>query len=191
MTNLIKRKGLLFLIAIALTVAIMSAACKKKVTQSADFSVAGDTAVDEPIEEPTSPETPAISEQPLTPDGKLDIDKNRGLLQYDGKYFESKTYVNNDGTTFKYIIEIKNLNDSFNNTILIFTDGNQTKEYQQVGFTKGKGDQYNGYNSLCPYNHNSSVTLDVKFYNDENGKGWADVKPSNYNFVIKLALKNK
>ena len=40
MTNLIKRNNLLFLMAIVVMVAIMSVACKKKVTQPADFSVA-------------------------------------------------------------------------------------------------------------------------------------------------------
>ena len=39
MTNLIKRKGLLSLIAVIIMIAIMSVACKKKVTQPMDFSV--------------------------------------------------------------------------------------------------------------------------------------------------------
>lgn len=52
MTNIIKKRGLLFLVAIAIMVAMMSVACKKKVTQPADFSVVGDIAV----EEPTTPE---------------------------------------------------------------------------------------------------------------------------------------
>ena len=173
MTNLIKRKGLLSIMVIVVMVAMLSVACKNRTT-----------GISLSTEEPTVVNPSEV----LIPDGKLNIDKNRGLLQYDGKYFESKTYVNNDGTTFKYTVEIKNVPEN-NNTILVLKAGNQTKEYQQTGFTKGKGDQYNGYNSLRPYGYNDGTTLEVKFYNDENG-GWVDVKPSN-NSAIKLALKNK
>ena len=93
MTKLIKRKGLLFLMAIAVMVAMMSVACKKKVTQPVDFSVAEVVdVVDEPIEEPTTPEEPAIPETPekpatpeepvtpetLKPDSSLTIDAGDG-----------------------------------------------------------------------------------------------------------------
>ena len=52
MTNIIKRKGLLSLMAIVIMIAIMSVACKKKVTQPTGFSVSGGVAVEEPIEKP-------------------------------------------------------------------------------------------------------------------------------------------
>ena len=185
MTKLIKRKGLLFLMAIAVMVAMMSVACKNK-----------STGVSLSVEEPA---VANVSEE-LTPDAELSIDKNKGLLQYDGRYFESKTYRNEDGITFKYAIEIKNLNDQFNNTILTFIgyeNGKQfSRKYYQMGFKMGSGDIYD---SASSYDDNYDRRLkssdngqkaSVRFYNDENG-GWADLKPSDYNFTIKLALKNK
>ncbi|WP_302366819.1 hypothetical protein [Brachyspira aalborgi] len=36
-----------------------------------------------------------------------------------------------------------------------------------------------------------SGTAKVKFYNDASSKGWADFKPSDYNFTLKLALTNQ
>ena len=179
MTKLIKRKGLLFLMAIAVMVAMMSVACKNK-----------STGVSLSVEEPA---VANVSEE-LTPDAELSIDKNAHPGQYAGKYFESRTYVNNDGIAFKYTIEIKNHNDG-RSIVLIFTDDkNGGKQYNFPGFHNGRGDNYYNYNEggsgVLNDGINAANTLKVKFYNDENG-GWADVKPSNCNFTIKLALKNK
>lgn len=43
MTNLIKRKGLLYLVVIVAIVLVMAIACKKKPTQPLDTSLAGDS----------------------------------------------------------------------------------------------------------------------------------------------------
>ena len=184
-----KGKGLLYLIGIAVLISIVFIACKKKPTGINDFV----------FDEPTT----ANPSETLTPDGELSIDKNKSFQQYDGKYFESKTYKNDDGTEFKYTIEIKNLNDEHNNTILIFTGFEKgtrfSREYKQMGYKPGNGDVYGDASAysdkydrrLTAHNHNSAVKVAVKFYNDENNKGWVDLKPSNYNFTIKLALKNK
>ena len=186
MTNLIKRKGLLSLMAIAVMVAMISIACKNKTTRPADFSVE------------VSEKQEANPVEVLTPDAELSINKNAGAQQYAGKYFESKTYVNNDGTTFKYTIEIKNHSDG-RSTVLIFSgyeNGKQfSKQYNFPGFFKGRGDSYYNYNEggsgVLNDGISPSATVKVRFYNDENNKGWADLKPANYNFTIKLALKNK
>ena len=174
MTKLIKRKGLLSLMAVVVMVAMMSVACKNRVT---GMSLSAEPEVANPSEV-------------LEPDGKLAIDKNRGLLQYGGKYFESKTYKDKDGNEFKYTVEIKNVPYN-NNTVLILTgyeNGSPfTREYQQNGFTMGKGDDYSGMNSVRV--KNSSVALSLKFYNEENG-GWVNATPANGS-TIKLALKNK
>ena len=73
----------------------------------------------------------------LMSEWKLNIDKNKCFIQYVGKYFESKTYKNEDESAFKYTIEVKNWKD-YNNTILIFTVYKNvkpiTKKYQQNGF---------------------------------------------------------
>ena len=186
MTNIIKRKGLLSLMVVVVMIAMMSIACKNK-----------STAVSLSVEEPAS----ANLSEVLTPDAELSIDKDKGFLQYDGKYFESKTYRNEDGTEFKYTIRIKNLNDNFNNTVLIFTgyeNGKElSKEYRQMGFKMGSGDIYDS-GSAYDDNYDRRLAADnyklrasIRFYNDENNKGWADLRISNYNFTIKLALKNK
>ena len=109
MTNIIKRKGLLSLIAVVVMIAMMSIACKNKATRPMDFSA-----------EVVSEEQEANPSEVLTPDGRLDINKNAGSQQYIGKYFESKTYINNDGTTFKYTIKIKSVNVN-NGVLLIFS----------------------------------------------------------------------
>ena len=182
MTNIIKRKGLLSLMAVVVMIAMMSVACKNRAT-----------GISLSVEEPAANES-----EVLIPDAELSIDKNQGAHQYAGKYFESKTYVNNDGTTFKYTIEIKNHSDG-RSTVLIFSgyeNGKQfSKQYNFPGFYPGRGDNYYNYNEggNGPLNdgNDASATVKVRFYNDENNKGWADLKPANYNFTIKLALKNK
>ena len=100
-----------------------------------------------------------------------------------------------DGTKFKYTIEIKDLKDGRNGTALIFTDAdNGGKQYNFPGFFKGRGDSYYNYNEGGSGVLNDGIsaanTLKVRFYNDNEG-GWANVQPAGYNFTIKLALKNK
>ena len=179
MTNLIKRKGLLSIMVIVVMVAMLSVACKNRTT-----------GVSLSVEEPAV----ANVSETLTPDAQLSIDKNKGSQQYAGKYFESRTYVKEDGTKFKYSIEIKNLSDG-RSTVLIFTDAeNGGKQYNFPGFFKGRGDSYYNYNEGGSGVLNDGIsaanTLKVRFYNDNEG-GWANVQPAGYNFTIKLALKNK
>lgn len=40
-------------------------------------------------------------------------------------------------------------------------------------------------------NGGGAQTAKVKFYNDASDKGWADFKPSDYHFTLKLALTNQ
>ena len=180
MTNLIKRKGLLSIMVIVVMVAMLSVACKNRTT-----------GVSLSVEEPAV----ANVSETLKPDAALSINKNAGSQQYVGKYFESRTYVKEDGTKFKYTIEIKDLKDGRNGTALIFTDAdNGGKQYNFPGFFKGRGDSYYNYNEGGSGVLNDGIsaanTLKVRFYNDNEG-GWANVQPAGYNFTIKLALKNK
>ena len=181
MTKLIKRKGLLFLMAIAVMVAMMSVACKNKST-----GVSLSVAVDEPAVVNPS--------EVLTPDKTIAINKDAGPKQYAGNYFESKTYRSEDGSAFKYTVEIKDLQDGRGGIALIFTGKENPKQYLFPGFLKGRGDNYYTYNEggsgVLNNGKDASDTVKVKFYNDTDGT-WADVKPSDYNFTIKLALKNK
>ena len=85
-----------------------------------------------------------------------------------------------------------------NGASLTFTgykNGSQfTREYIFPGWTAGKGDSYGfpeGNGVLILRNGSANQTVKVKFYNDTDNKGWADFKPSDYNFTLKLALTNQ
>ena len=104
MTKTKQNKSILYLLAIALMVAIMSVACKNKPTQAVSFSEAEDSTVvvdptptPEPTPEPTptpepepvAPEKPAVPEKPIS---GLTIDPKGNLRQFDGF-----TFINKDG----------------------------------------------------------------------------------------------
>ena len=110
MTKTKQNKSILYLLAIALMVAIMSVACKNKPTQAISFSEAEDEIVEptptpeptpaptptpEPTPEPTptpepvAPEKPAVPEKPIS---GLTIDPKGNLRQFDGF-----TFINKDG----------------------------------------------------------------------------------------------
>ena len=155
MTNLIKRKGLLFLIAIVVMVAIMSVACKKKVTQPSDFSVAGNIAVDEPIEEPETSEL-------IVDDGLLD-----NLVG--NVYKTTPRFANANNREYYFQVEI--LKDKEGKSYLLFTStagerrilyrNNTIKDDAQYG--KGLRD------------------WGIVYVNIRDGGKTLDVKPVNYN----------
>lgn len=176
-----ERKGLLYLITIAVFIAIMSIACKNKPTAAGDFG-----------EEPEV----ADKSEVLTPTGELPINKASGPSQYDNKKFVSKKYKDS-GIEFRYEIKITKLTTENQGTSLTFTgykDGKQfSREYIFPGWTAGKGDSYGfpgGNGPLILKNGSGSQTAKVKFYNIDN-KGWASFQPSDYNFTLELALTNQ
>ena len=104
MTKAKQNKGILYLLAVVIMVALMSVACKKKPTQAVSFSEAEDSTVvvdptptPEPTPEPTptpepepvAPEKPAVPEKPIS---GLTIDPKGNLRQFDGF-----TFINKDG----------------------------------------------------------------------------------------------
>ena len=104
MTKTKQNKGILYLLAVIIMVALMSVACKKKPTQAVSFSEAEDSTVvvdptptPEPTPEPTptpepepvAPEKPAVPEKPIS---GLTIDPKGDLRQFDGF-----TFINKDG----------------------------------------------------------------------------------------------
>ena len=202
MTNIIKRKNLLSLMAIVVMVAIMSVACKKKVTQPADFSVAEDVVVENPIEEPTIPEEPATPEEPakpeapvtpetLKPDSVINIDASSwGMLQYAGKYFESADFTNPNGTKFRYTIEFVEDNDpQFGKGVLVrFTGYDKNgakidKTYSGSSARKSSAEKQ----EYAPYQFGLRESSDLIIYKT----GYLDFKPKGFNAHIRLALKNK
>lgn len=106
MTNLMKtRKGLLYLIAIAIMLAIMSIACKNRTTWIAQFMEELPSRGETPTPVIPTPE-PDKPEEPSAP--VLKIDKNKDLTQFIGKYFQSKEYdmPQLDGSKFRYTVEV-------------------------------------------------------------------------------------
>ena len=98
MTKTKQNKGILYLLAVIIMVALMSVACKNKPTQAASFSEAENEIVEptpEPAPEPTptpepvAPEKPAVPEKPIS---GLTIDPKGDLRQFDGF-----TFINKDG----------------------------------------------------------------------------------------------
>ena len=97
MTKTKQNKSILYLLAVALMVAIMSVACKNKPTQAVSFSEAEDEIVEptptpEPTPAPVVPEKPEVPEEGLKPISGLTIDANNDLRQFYGF-----TFVNKDG----------------------------------------------------------------------------------------------
>ena len=97
MTKAKQNKSILYLLAIALMVAIMSVACKNKPTQAVSFSEAEDEIVEptptpEPTPAPVVPEKPEVPEEGLKPISGLTIDPKGDLRQFYGF-----TFVNKDG----------------------------------------------------------------------------------------------
>ena len=97
MTKTKQNKSILYLLAIALMVAIMSVACKNKPTQAVSFSEAEDEIVEptptpEPTPAPVVPEKPEVPGEGLKPISGLTIDPKGDLRQFYGF-----TFVNKDG----------------------------------------------------------------------------------------------
>ena len=202
MTNLIKRKGLLSLMAVVVMIAMLSVACKNKVTQPASFSVAEDVAAEEPAnpEQPVTPEQPAeptnpeapVTTETLKPDSAIAIDASKwGMLQYAGLYFESvDCFTKPDGTKFRYAIKFEEQNDGqFGKSILVkFTgydkNGVDISKTYAGGSAKSSSAEKQTY---APYQFGLRESSDLIIY----ANGYLDFKPKGFANHIKLALKNK
>ena len=198
MTNLIKRKGLLSLIAVVVMVAMLSVACKNKVTQPASFSVADDVAAEEPAnpEQPVTPEQPAeptnpeapVTTETLKPDSAVSINPSKwGMLQYAGLYFESvDCFTKPDGTKFRYTITFEKQQD---NSILVKFTG-YDKNGVNIGKTYAGGSAKSSTaekQTYAPYQFGLRESADLIIY----ANGYLDFKPKGFDNHIKLALKNK
>lgn len=152
MTNLIKRKGL-FLMAVVVMLAVMSVACKKKVTQPTDFSVTGDdtTIVD-----------PVIPEETVTDDGLLD-----SLVG--NVYKTTPRFANANNRAYYFQAEI--LKDKNGNTYMLFTS---TAGERRILYRN------NAYTDDAQYGK-ALADWGIVYVNIRNSGKTLDVKPANYN----------
>lgn len=158
MTNLIKRKNLLFLTAVVVMIAMMSVACKKKVTQPADFSVTGDgTTIYDPV-----PEDPATPEEPVTDDGLLD-----SLVG--NVYKTTPRFANANNRAYYFQAEI--LKDKNGKTYMLFTS---TAGERRILYRN------NTYTDDAQYGK-ALADWGIVYVNIRNGGKTLDVKPANYN----------
>ena len=152
MTNLIKRKNL-YLAVIVIMIAIMSVACKKKVTQPADFSVAVDVTVNEPIiEEP----------EVVVDDGLLD-----NLVG--NVYKTTPRFANANNREYYFQAEI--LKDKDGKTYMLFTS---TAGERRILYRN------NTYKDDAQYGK-ALADWGIVYVNIRNGGNTLDIKPSNYN----------
>ena len=165
MTNIIKIKGLLPLVAIAIMVAMMFVACKKKVTQPADFSAAGDVVVIDPTEEPTTPEGP-IGE-PETPEVIVDD----GLLDnlVGNVYKTTPRFANANNRSYYFQVEI--LKDKDGKSYMLFTSTAGERRILYRNNTVEDDAQYG----------KALKDWGVVYVNIRNGGKTLDVNPANYN----------
>ena len=163
MTNLIKRKNLLFLTAVVVMIAMMSVACKKKVTQPADFSVTGDGTT---IYDPVSPEDPATPEEPVpepvTDDGLLDA-------LVGNVYKTTPRFANANNRAYYFQAEI--LKDKNGKTYMLFTS---TAGERRILYRN------NTYTDDAQYGK-ALADWGIVYVNIRNGGKTLDVKPANYN----------
>lgn len=171
MTNLLNKKGLLYLIAIAVMIAIISIACKKKPTEvSASFSETPS------IETPDNP-TP-------TPSGALKIEEGQNLRGLVGSYFESKEYEEN-GVKFRYTAEVISTTETLDSGQKIPASHLVFKGYENgVAFSR----EYDGGNNIKGvYILLGQDKVEAKF----TETGYLYLKPYESGSTITLALTKK
>ena len=171
MTNIIKRKDLLSLIAVVVMVAMMSIACKNR-TNGISLSVEEASIVN------PSEDLPSISTATYT------VDKNKTALQYIGSEFKSQEYFINgsNGEKFRYTVKITQENDQFGTVLMTlkgYNKGNEfTTQYSMPGAIKGQGDNY------VVLNYVGAGSASAIFRTDTDGKCYLDFKPLGLNLTL-------
>ena len=190
MTNSLKtKKGLLYLIVIAIMVAIMSIACKNRTTRIAQFVEELPSSGETPTPVPPTPE-PDKPEEPSAP--VLKIDKNKDLTQFIGKYFQSKEYdmPQLDGSKFRYTIEVIEKNNNGVKTAWLELKGcnNGGKPITRYfeSFTGETPVENNGQFAFKVVQQGGGNTT-AKFTED----GYLYLKPTDFSWEVKFALAEK
>lgn len=158
MTKLIKRKGLLSLVAIAIMVAMMSIACKNKATQPASFSAAEDVVVEEPTT-PEEPETPEV----IVDDGLLD-----SLVG--NVYKTTPRFANANSREFYFQAEVNKNNEGKSYLLFTASDGSERRIVYRNNTIKDDA-QYG----------KALKDWGIVYINIRNGGKTLDIKPANYN----------
>ena len=172
---MITKKQILWLIALAIIMAIISVACSDSPTD------VGNMAVTEA--EPTPP--PEFPED--NTDNKLSIDTNQGLIQFKDLSFKSGAYYSVYDTTKKiYFYADVKVDENSKPYISVMTmeeDGNITEEEGKFyDNANGKGAVYNL--EATRYKSNNRNTATVTFTED----GYLRIKFSNYGADITYSL---
>ena len=172
MTKLIKRKGLLFLMAIAVMVAMMSVACKNK-----------STGVSLSIEEANI--VNPSEDLPSTSAATYNVDKNKAAPQYVGSEFQSQEYFvkGSSGEKFRYTVKITQENNQFGTVLMTLKGYNKkgnefTTQYSMPGAIKGQGDNY------VVLNYMGAGSAKAIFRNDADNKCYLDFKPAGLDLTL-------
>ena len=176
---MITKKQILCLIVLAIMTVIISAACKKKPTDTGNYM-----SVTEAGETP-APEFPSDS-----PNGKLTINTNQGLIQFKDLSFKSGAYYLLGEYTRKiyYYADIK-VDENSNPYISVITkseDGEITEEegkFYEVSNEDGAIYNLEGVR----YKSNNGITAVAVFIED----GYLRIKFSNYSLEITYSLINE
>ena len=152
-----EKKGLFYLIGIAIMVAIMGISCSESPTAPANFSET-DTTI-QPEDKPSNPEQkpedkPSVPEQPVEP--AMKVKGNYGVGQFDGLVFEDSTLR----------AEVKTIYHDSPESIIVLSDG---REYgcgvNAVRGEDGKSVAQISYR-LTPRDHSYSYSGTATFRND-------------------------
>ena len=176
---MITKRQILSLIMLAIIMAIVSVACKKKPTDVGNLSVV------EEAEQTPAPEFPSDS-----PNNKLNIDTNQGLIQFKGLSFKSGAYYLNGERRKKiyYYADVK-VDENSKPYISAITKSEDGEIIEDEGKfydnENGKGAVYNLEG--VRYKSNNRNTAAVTFTED----GYLIIKFSNYGADITYSLTEK
>ncbi len=170
---MITKKQILYLIAIAIILVIVSVACKKKPTNAADYMVVKQ------------------AEQSPQPEKKLTIDTNQGLIQFKDLSFKSGAYYINGNYTRKiyYYADVKVDENSkpYISAITKSEDGeiieDEGKFYETS--TNESGEFYNLEG--VRYQSGNMLTAEATF----TESGYLIIRFSNYSLDITYSLLNE
>ena len=167
----------------------MSIACKNRATRSAQFveELPSSSEIPTPVIPTPEPDKP---EEPKTP--VLNIDKNKDLSQFIGKYFQSQEYdmPELDGSKFRYTVEvIEKTNNGVKTAWLELkgrNNGGKPITRYFASFTGIAPAENNGQFAFRVVQQGGGYTT-AKFTEE----GYLYLKPTDFSWEVKFALAEK